>query len=161
MNRDVAFGRILAIANVISERVFEKGKPSVSQKYFDRYKKNPYATFTKIHTELMGYAHKFGENELRLMDMFGEILSGIQPGDMEAKDLKPAFLQGFYSQQDALKNIMGTDEAAELWGYTPDHIKRLCREGKIKCVMIGKTWVVDRNQPSPRGAGNQVSYDNN
>lgn len=48
-----------------------------------------------------------------------------------------------------LDNIMGTEEAAKLWGLSQDHIKRLCREGKVKCIRIGKTWVLDKNQPNP------------
>lgn len=50
-----------------------------------------------------------------------------------------------------LKQIMGTDEAARLWGYaSSDVVKAMCREGKVKAVRIGKTWVLDKNQPSPR-----------
>lgn len=49
-----------------------------------------------------------------------------------------------------LKHIMGTEEASERWGLTQDHIKRLCRDGKVKAVRIGKTWVLDRNQPNPK-----------
>ncbi|WP_410055492.1 helix-turn-helix domain-containing protein [Paenibacillus sp. 3LSP] len=48
-----------------------------------------------------------------------------------------------------LEQIMGTEEAAKLWGLSQDHIKRLCREGKVKCIRIGKTWVLDKNQPNP------------
>lgn len=49
-----------------------------------------------------------------------------------------------------LEHIMGTEEAAELWQLSQDHIKRLCREGKVKAVRIGKTWVIDKNQPNPK-----------
>lgn len=49
-----------------------------------------------------------------------------------------------------LGRVMGTEEAAERWGLSQDHIKRLCRNGKVKCIRIGKTWVLDRNQPNPK-----------
>lgn len=53
---------------------------------------------------------------------------------------------------------MGTEEAAELWGLTQDHIKKLCRLGKCNAVRIGKTWVVARDQNNPakeRGSKNE------
>ena len=52
-----------------------------------------------------------------------------------------------------LEKIMGTEEAAELWQLSQDHIKRLCREGKVKAVRIGKTWVIDKDQPNPKRKG--------
>lgn len=48
-----------------------------------------------------------------------------------------------------LDNIMGTEEAAELWQLSQHHVKKLCREGKVKAKRIGNTWVIDRNQPNP------------
>lgn len=43
-----------------------------------------------------------------------------------------------------LDNIIGTTEAAEILGLSPDHVKKLCRDGKIKAKRIGKTWVIDK-----------------
>lgn len=51
---------------------------------------------------------------------------------------------------DVLDQIMGVNEAAEMWGYSPDHIKKLCRDGVIKSKKIGKTWVIDKNQNNPK-----------
>lgn len=48
-----------------------------------------------------------------------------------------------------LEHIMGTEEAADIWGLSQDHIKRLCREGKVKCIRIGNTWILDKNQSNP------------
>lgn len=48
-----------------------------------------------------------------------------------------------------LEQIMGTEEAATRWGLTQDHIKRLCREGKVKAVLIGRTWILEKDQPNP------------
>lgn len=53
-----------------------------------------------------------------------------------------------------LKNIIGTETASERWGLSQDHIKRLCRDGKVKAVQIGKTWVLDINQPNPKKENN-------
>jgi hypothetical protein len=45
--------------------------------------------------------------------------------------------------------IMGTEEAAELWGVTQDHVKKLCRLGKCNAVLIGKSWALLRDQDNP------------
>lgn len=49
-----------------------------------------------------------------------------------------------------LDRIMGTEEAATKWGLHQDSVKRLCREGKVKAILIGRTWVMDKNQPNPK-----------
>lgn len=49
-----------------------------------------------------------------------------------------------------LDNIMGAEEASKLWGLSPSYIKDLCAKGSIQCKKIGKTWVIDKNQPNPR-----------
>lgn len=48
-----------------------------------------------------------------------------------------------------LDQIMGVEEAAELWGLNPGYIKNLCNRGEIKAKKIGKTWVIDKHQPNP------------
>lgn len=50
---------------------------------------------------------------------------------------------------DALKQIMGVDEAGKQWGLSPDHVKRLCRDEKVEAVKIGKTWVLKKDQKKP------------
>jgi hypothetical protein len=51
-----------------------------------------------------------------------------------------------------LNKVMDTTEAAAIWGYSsPDAVKRLCREGKVKCrKMTNGSYLIDRNQASPR-----------
>lgn len=48
-----------------------------------------------------------------------------------------------------LSNVIGVEEASELWNLSAGYIKNLCAEGKIICKKIGKTWVIDKNQPNP------------
>lgn len=150
MNRDQAFGRLLAIANVLGERVFEKGKPSPSQKYWDRFARRPVDTFTKMHAELMEYAHKFGPDENHLMDLFGEILSEMNDSEFTNEPLAGKYLQGYYSQQHVLNNVMGAEEAAELWGLSPGTIKNYCAEGRVRAKKLGRDWAIDKNQENPK-----------
>ena len=53
-------------------------------------------------------------------------------------------------QKDILDDVIGTQEAGELWGLSADRIKALCADGTIRAKKIGNTWVIDRNQPNPR-----------
>lgn len=54
-------------------------------------------------------------------------------------------------QTSPLDQIMGVEEAAERWGYSSaGTIKNMCAESKLKAVKIGKTWVLDINQPNPK-----------
>jgi len=48
-----------------------------------------------------------------------------------------------------LDRIMGTEEASKLWGLKQDYIKNLCREGKVVAKLIGRTWILDKEQPNP------------
>lgn len=51
--------------------------------------------------------------------------------------------------KNSLDNVMGVDEASELWKLSPGYIKNLCADGKLKAKKIGKTWIIDKNQPHP------------
>ena len=53
---------------------------------------------------------------------------------------------------DPLNKVMDTQEAAAFWGYSSaDAVKRLCREGKVKCrKLTNGAYIIDRNQPSPK-----------
>ena len=55
---------------------------------------------------------------------------------------------------DNLENVMGVQEASELWELSPGYIKNLCAAGKIKARNIGKTWIIDKHQPNPKGGVN-------
>lgn len=49
-----------------------------------------------------------------------------------------------------LDQIMGVQEASELWDMSADHIKALCSSGNLMSRKIGKTWVILKDQPNPR-----------
>jgi hypothetical protein len=51
-----------------------------------------------------------------------------------------------------LTDIIGVEEAARLWGLSPGYIKNLCAQGKLECKKIGKTWIIDINQPNPKSS---------
>lgn len=49
-----------------------------------------------------------------------------------------------------LDEIIGVQEASELWGLSADRIKQLCQTGEIEAKKIGKTWVILKNQQNPK-----------
>lgn len=53
-------------------------------------------------------------------------------------------------KKSSIDQIMGVDEASERWGLAPGYIKNLCAKNAIQCKKIGKTWVLDKNQPNPK-----------
>lgn len=52
--------------------------------------------------------------------------------------------------QSNMDNLVSCQEASEVWGLSPHYIKNLARLGEIKAKCIGKTWVIDLNQPNPK-----------
>ena len=57
--------------------------------------------------------------------------------------------QNNVSRTSTLSNVIGVDEASELWNLSSGYIKNLCAERKIKSKKIGKTWIIDKDQPNP------------
>ncbi len=149
MEREIAFGRLLAIANVLSKKVFESDKIKISDKYLSRYAKAPAKYFTIIHKDLIEYVNKFGQDELQLLDLFEEILSEMDVTEFTNEPLNGKYLHAYYTQQHNLNNVIGVEEASKLWGLSPGYIKNLCADGKIVSKKIGKTWVIDKNQENP------------
>lgn len=104
VDRDLLFGRLLAVSNVLGSRVFEEGKISIFDKYMQRFSKKPASTWTKIHTDLMEYTHKFGEVENKLLHLFDEIISEMDEELFDNKPLEERFLLGYYKQQHELQD---------------------------------------------------------
>lgn len=49
-----------------------------------------------------------------------------------------------------LDKIIDVQKAAELWGLSPDHVKKLCRDGDVLAKKIGNSWAVLKDQPNPK-----------
>ena len=48
-----------------------------------------------------------------------------------------------------LECIASVQDAAKLWNLNPDHLKRLCEQGRVEAVKLGKMWIIDITQPNP------------
>lgn len=120
MNREEIFGRLIALATVLGDRVFDKGVPSVASQYLDKIARNPAETITRIHEQLMQYAHKFGPEELALLDLFGEQMAALNLEDFNNQPLSKEYII-YYYQQKAM-NFVGVTEAAEILGWSKQQV---------------------------------------
>jgi hypothetical protein len=48
-----------------------------------------------------------------------------------------------------LENVIGVEEAAELWGLKASYVKNLCAQGKVKAKKISGKWIIDKHQENP------------
>lgn len=153
-NRDRQFGQLLAIANVLINKIHKGNGPAVMKKYWDRYQRKPAETFTKIHEEIINYIYKLDQNDIALLDLFQTILADMDFEDFNDIKLNNSYLHTYHEQKDSLNHLIGVSEASQLWGLTAAYIKNLCAEGKIDAVKIGNVWVIDKRQPNPKQRGN-------
>lgn len=145
--REQKYGRILAIANVLGRHVGLE----IAAKHITDLGKNPRRTLERIHFDLIERAARFGESEMTLFDMMGEIIATLDVDqDFTSIPLAPNYLHEFHRKQYELYNVMGTSEASLKWGLAQDYVKRLCREGKVKAYKVGRDWKIDRDQPTPK-----------
>lgn len=49
-----------------------------------------------------------------------------------------------------LDKIMGVQEAGKLWQLHPDSVKKLCQEGKLEARVVGRDWILTKDQPNPK-----------
>lgn len=149
--REKQFGRLLTIATILFDKIEPNGGNKIHFKYGERFKKQPMDTFAKIHQEIMENTHTFDETHYLLLDVFQEILSEMEYEDFSNESLNGEYLLHSYKERHHWANaIMDTKEASEQWGLSQDHIKKLCREGKVRAKKIGSSWAIDRNQPNPK-----------
>lgn len=47
-------------------------------------------------------------------------------------------------------DFVSVPDAAELWGLSADHVKKLCRDGEVDSKKIGNSWVVSTRQKNPK-----------
>ena len=154
MERERQFGQLLAIANVLINKIHGINGPAVMNKYWDKYQREPAKTFTKIHENIIDYIYKLDKNDIALLDLFQTILADMDYDQFNDEKLSNDYLHTFYKQKDALDHLISVADAAKLWGLSEGHVKNICAEGKIDAVKIGKTWVIDKRQPNPKQRGN-------
>lgn len=151
--RERQFGQLLAVANILINKIHKGNGPAVMDKYWKRFEQKPADTFTKMHGEIIDYIYLFDSVDIALLDIFQTILSDMDIEDFNNLKLDSGYLHAYYQQKSPLNNLdnlIGVSEASELWGLTAAYIKNLCAEGKVDAKKIGNTWVIDKRQPNPK-----------
>lgn len=59
------------------------------------------------------------------------------------------FALGLSGDVTELDHLISADDAAKMWGITPQHVRRLCESGDVRAKKVGKTWVIDKRQENP------------
>lgn len=150
MSRELTFGRILSIANVLGKKIGLTGSRTLSVRYSEKLRLKPAATLAEIHNQLIANINKFGPDEMVLLDMLGEQIAKLDVTEMDNTPLNDSYLISYYHQNSALDQVMGVEEAAKRWKLSPGYVKNLCNDGAVKAKRIGMAWVIDKNQPNPK-----------
>lgn len=85
------------------------------------------------------------QRKVRIPDDVWEVFCASLPDGVTPSDRLRELVQG-----SVLDQVMGVHEAAELWNTDAGYVKNLCNAGKVRAKKIGKTWVLDVNQPNPK-----------
>lgn len=101
-DRDILFGKILAVVNVLSERVFGGGKPSNYQTAFKKFSNAPKEAFTKMHSYILQYSEKFNKEENELFDKLSEIMYELDDTEFNNEPLGDKYLLAYHKQQHEL-----------------------------------------------------------
>lgn len=59
------------------------------------------------------------------------------------------FAMGLLGDVTELEHLISVDEAARMWGITPQHVRRLCESGDIRAKKVGRQWIIDKRQENP------------
>ena len=105
MSRDIIFGKLLGIANVLSYRLYEGGRLHISERYMTEYSRKPAKFLKLIHGEIMEYVNKFGEVETNLINEFTELIAELSEEDFTNEPLNERYLHAYYTQQKELHDL--------------------------------------------------------
>lgn len=112
-DRDILFGKILAVVNILGERVFDGGKPSVYQTAFKKFPSTPKEAFTKMHSCVMQYSEKLGKEENELFDKLSEIMYELDDTEFNNDPLGDKYLLAYHKQQHELAKYRPGGENGE------------------------------------------------
>lgn len=151
--RSVKFAQLLAIANVLGERVSGKkvvdGKlvgieeVGISGMHLTDMQRKPARTLERIHHDLMEHADKFGKHEMILLDMFGEIMADMSVEEFTNEPLDKNYLHPYYIQQNALAQVTTVKGYALKSGLNIRTVQRMCVDGSLKAKNEYGVWLIE------------------
>lgn len=108
----------------------------------DKIGREPAKTIEAIHRKLLDYAHKFGPEEIALLDMFGDQISELDMEDFDNIPLDKEYQLHYYKQKADM--FVGVAEAAEIMGWTKQYVSEYRRRGlfpePMQLLASGPIW---------------------
>lgn len=102
-DRNVAFGRILGILEILADRLFEKNGEGNLVQYLQRFQRKPSATTMKLHHEIIKYYYKYTQRDLELLDLLGKIIASFKYEDFSNSPVTDIYLIAKAKQKVAIR----------------------------------------------------------
>lgn len=149
MTRDELYGRMIALLDLIGDRVLDKGAPPISTQFLGQMRHNPSVAITLAHKKIMQHARKFGEKENLLLDMFGQLIVQLDVEEFtERKPLEGHYTISFYHQRSEVPKLVGVAEAAKILGWSKQQISVYMSREKFpepaQRLASGPIWTRDQ-----------------
>jgi len=123
IKRDRDFGRLLAIADAVSQRVYPEDEIKIRTKHQVKLGRHPEKAINKIHQELMSRQQHFDQEAWELMDLFEEIMSEMDINDMTNTELGNKYIYFMHQQlhqisiKENIKKLFEMVEKEEISNY--------------------------------------------
>lgn len=120
--RDYLYGRLLAIADVLEERVLfkaEQNRPTNAARYMQHFSQRPFHTWKQIHDLLTPYMLRLGSKAYFYKNLISDVEGAFTIEDfLDPKPLTGEYLLGFYCQRQKLwekaeKSVSTASDAAD------------------------------------------------
>lgn len=113
-DRNYLYGRLLAVADRIEYRTFEKedGRQTNAKRYMSAFSRRPFPTWKILEEKLIPYLSQLkGPERMKYQKLLDEICDRFSPDDFSSDEaLSGLYLLGFHNQSYALKNIKENEE---------------------------------------------------
>lgn len=116
-DRDVLFGRLLAILDVVGEKVLPKNESKIEWRFHDKFIKRPASTFKEMYEELMIYNGEFGQTEWDLLHLLDQIVDELSEDRFNDDPLESKYVWGLGKQRHVLHNVGIDDETKSIIPY--------------------------------------------
>lgn len=104
--RDYLYGRLLAIADVLEERVLfkaEQNRPTNATRYMQQFSQRPFHTWKQVHDLLMPYIMRLGSKAYFYKNLIADVEGAFAIEDfLNPKPLTGEYLLGYYCQRQKL-----------------------------------------------------------
>ena len=116
-NRDYLYGRLLALADRVEYRTFDKddGRETNAKRYMSAFSQHPFRTWKVLEEKLTPYWNQLTPGERgKYYNLMDEIFNKFSMGDFEDDGaLSGLYLLGFHNQSYMLKNSAKQNENGE------------------------------------------------